>query len=84
MHKGDIMDLEKIATSAIVMEISKTNILSSFINDGDKEPCWDGNIYIHENAKHTKKNIKRILSKLRKRFISNRCLLHKNKLSIPP
>ena len=54
------MDLEKIATSAIVMEISKTNILSSFINDGDKEPCWDGNIYIHENAKHTKKNIKRI------------------------
>ena len=33
MLKGDIMDLEKIATSAIVTEISKTDILSSFIND---------------------------------------------------
>ena len=61
------MDLEKIATSAIVMEISKTNILSSFINDGDKEPCWDGNIYIHENAKHTKKNIKRIPTQVKGR-----------------
>ena len=61
------MDLEKIATSAIVMEISKTNILSSFINDGDKEPCWDGNIYIQENAKHTKKNIKRIPTQVKGR-----------------
>lgn len=49
------------------MEISKTNILSSFINDGDKEPCWDGNIYIHENAKHTKKNIKRIPTQVKGR-----------------
>ena len=31
MHKGDIMDLEKIATSAIVMEISKTNILRTML-----------------------------------------------------
>ena len=46
------MDLEKIATSAIVSSISKTDTLSGFINDGDKEPCWDGNIYIHENSRH--------------------------------
>lgn len=52
------MDLEKIATSAIVSSISKTDTLSGFINDGDKEPCWDGNIYIHENSRHSKKNIK--------------------------
>ena len=45
------MDLEKIATSAIVSSISKTDTLSGFINDGDKEPCWDGNIYIHENSR---------------------------------
>lgn len=31
------MDLEKIATSAIVSSISKTDTLSGFINDGDKE-----------------------------------------------
>ena len=35
------MDLEKIATSAIVSSISKTDTLSGFINDGDKEPCWE-------------------------------------------
>lgn len=70
MLKGDIMDLEKIATSAIVTEISKTDILSSFINDGDKEPCWDGNIYIHENVKHKKKNIKRIPTQVKGRAVT--------------
>ena len=59
------MDLEKIATSAIVSSISKTDTLSGFINDGDKEPCWDGNIYIHENSRHSKKNIKEYLLRLR-------------------
>lgn len=34
--------------------------MSGFINNGDKEPCWDGNIYIYENSSHSKKNIKRI------------------------
>ena len=29
------MDLEKIATSAIVSSISKTDTLSGFINDGE-------------------------------------------------
>jgi len=54
------MDFEKIATSAVEAEISKTDRLSSFINSGDKEPCWDGNIYIHENKLRTKKDIKKI------------------------
>ena len=45
------MDLEKIATSAIVSSISKTDTLSGFINDGDKEPCWDGNIYMMLGSK---------------------------------
>ena len=51
------MDLEKLATSAIEKEIAKTDLLSSFINSGDKEPCWDGHIYIHEDKNKTKKNI---------------------------
>lgn len=50
------MDLEKLATSAIEKEIAKTDLLSSFINSGDREPCWDGHIYIHEDKKKTKKN----------------------------
>ena len=54
------MDIERIATSALVSSISKTDTLRGFINDGDKEPCWDGNIYIYENSKHSKKNIERV------------------------
>jgi hypothetical protein len=38
------MDIEKIATSAIITEISKTDMLSGYISEGDKEPCWDGSI----------------------------------------
>ena len=53
------MELEKLATSAVITELSKTDRLSSFINSGDKEPCWDGNIYIPEDKSRTKKNIKK-------------------------
>lgn len=54
------MDIENLATSAIRSALAKTDRISTFINDGDKEPCWDGHIYIHENEKKTKKNIKKI------------------------
>ncbi len=64
------MDLEKIATSAIVSEISKTDTLSGFISEGDKEPCWDGNIYIHEDLKHSKKNIKRVPTQIKGKAVN--------------
>lgn len=68
------MDLEKIATSAIVSTISQTETLSGFINDGDKEPCWDGNVYIHENAKHSKKNIKRIPTQVKGKAVKRKAV----------
>lgn len=43
------MDIEKLATSAVTGYISKTDYLSPFINEGDKEPSWDGNIYVFKN-----------------------------------
>lgn len=64
------MELEKLATSAVVTEISKTNRLSSFINSGDKEPCWDGNIYIHEDKTRTKKNIKKVATQVKGKAVS--------------
>ena len=64
------MDLEIIATSAVAFSISKTDRLRSFINSGDKEPCWDGNIYIHENKDHTKKNIKRVSVQVKGKAVS--------------
>lgn len=54
------MDIERLATSAIVNSISKTDVLSSFINDGDKEPSWDGNIYIYSNKNKSKDGIKKV------------------------
>ena len=35
------MEIEKLATSAVKESISLTDVLSPFINDGDKEPSWD-------------------------------------------
>lgn len=43
------MDIEKLATAAVDASISKTDVLSPYINDGDKEPSWDGSIYIFQN-----------------------------------
>ena len=76
------MDLEKIATSAIVSSISKTDTLSGFINDGDKEPCWDGNIYIHENSRHSKKNIKRIPTQVKGKAVKTKSVKDKIKYRV--
>ncbi len=54
------MDIERLATSAVVESISLTDVLSPFINDGDKEPSWDGNIYIYADKHKSKKGIKKV------------------------
>jgi len=59
------MELEKIATNAVETSIVKTDRLTSFISRGDKEPCWDGNIYIHESKLHNKKNIKKVSTQVK-------------------
>ena len=54
------MDLEIIATSAVKSSISKTDLLSPFINEVDKEPSWDGNIYIYQSKAKKKDGIKKV------------------------
>lgn len=54
------MDIEKLATSAVIKSISMTEVLSPFINDGDKEPSWDGNVYIYRDKKKSKDGIRRV------------------------
>lgn len=76
------MDIEKIATSAIITEISKTDMLSGYISEGDKEPCWDGSIYIHEDVKHTKKNIKRIPTQVKGKTVKEKKVKESIKYSI--
>lgn len=64
------MEYEVLATSAVQASISKTERLSSFINSGDKEPSWDGNIYLHENAKKTKHNLYKIPVQIKGKGVS--------------
>ena len=54
------MDLEKLATSAVSDSIAMTDTMSPFVNNGDKEPVWDGHVYIYANKRKKKENIKRV------------------------
>lgn len=69
------MDLEKLATSAVTQSISKTQRLSSFINSGDKEPAWDGNIYIHKDGRKTKIDIKKVSTQVKGKAVKGKCPL---------
>lgn len=48
------MDIEKLATSAIEDVIARTDYITSYVNSGDKEPCWDGALYAYSDK--SKKN----------------------------
>lgn len=52
------MDIETLATSAVKDSIAKTDLLSPYINEKDKEPSWDGNIYLYKSADKSKSNLK--------------------------
>ena len=54
------MNTEIIATSYLKEVIATTDLLSPFINEGDKEPSWDGNIYLYSNSSKKKTGIKKI------------------------
>ena len=54
------MNIEKIAKAYLEEILSSTDVLDPFINDGDKEPSWDGNIYICSNRKKKKVGIKKV------------------------
>lgn len=41
--------IEQLATSAVTQYFAKCDNLASYINDNDKEPIWDGEIYAYKN-----------------------------------
>ena len=46
------MDIERLARTAVTERLSYCEGLSAFINEGDKEPSWDGNIYVYLRVKN--------------------------------
>lgn len=65
------MDIEKLATSTVTISISATDYLSSFINEGDKEPSWDGTIYVDNDKSKKKETIKGRVSVQVKGHVTN-------------
>lgn len=51
------MDTEILATTAVKERVAQTKYLSPFINEGDKEPSWDGNIYAYNKPNKTKDSL---------------------------
>lgn len=50
------MDIETAATTAIKEKIANTDRLSQYINERDKEPIWDGSIYVYKNGSRKSDN----------------------------
>lgn len=50
------MDIEKIATSSIKNLISRSSYLEPIINDNDKTPVWDGDIFVYRTKDRNKRN----------------------------
>lgn len=66
------MDTEVIATAAFKLAISKTALLNPFVNEKDKEPSWDGHVYIYSDKKKTKENIKRVPVQVKGKAVNRR------------
>lgn len=45
--------IEDIAAHTVSLYFSKSNTVSPYIATNDKEPCWDGNLYLYTNPDKT-------------------------------
>ena len=51
--------MEMMSINALEDSLAYTNgILFPYINNNDKEPSWDGHVYIYKNTDSAKKDIK--------------------------
>lgn len=48
--------IETLSVNAVKNSIVTSDFLDQFINDNDKEPSWDGAIYIYDNKSKKKSN----------------------------
>lgn len=49
--------IEILSVNAVKDSIAMCDFLEPFINDNDKEPSWDGDVYIYNNRTHKKENL---------------------------
>ena len=53
----DSLQIEREAISKIQTRINLTKYLSSYLDNNDKTPSWDGFVYIYNNEKKSKDNL---------------------------
>ena len=80
MYKGTKMDIEKLATSEVIASISETDYLSASINSDDKEPSWDGHIYVYNNKNKKKNDVVRVPVQVKGKLCTN---ISKSKITHP-
>lgn len=54
----DTKAIETISVNAVRNSIVTSPFLDQYISDNDKEPSWDGNVYIYEDASKKKTKLK--------------------------
>ena len=64
-----MMDIETLATAEIQSVLAALPRVKSFIHDGDKEPSWDGNIYLYSDKKFSKKGITKLAAQVKGQLI---------------
>ncbi len=50
--------IEELATNAVKKSIITTDFLDQFISENDKEPTWDGYVYIYDDKKKKKNDLR--------------------------
>ena len=74
------MNTEIIATTTVKLSIAQTDVLTPFINEGDKEPSFDGKVYIHKDSSKNKIGIKRVSVQVKGKACANQT---KDEVSYP-
>ena len=59
------MDIETLATMEVKMTLAALPRVRSFINERDKEPSWDGNIYLYSDENCNKKGITKLSAQVK-------------------
>lgn len=75
--------IETLSVSAVKNSIITSKLLEPFISDNDKEPSWDGNVYIYKDKSKKKKDLEGRMPVQVKGKESNNLSKHEISYSMP-
>lgn len=53
----DSKAIEEKAINCLKLFVEDSKVISPFISDNDKEPCWDGHLYLYKDTSKTKESL---------------------------